>query len=277
MNIENELKLIPAKGIRRENIVEILRKIGIDVPEKGKIIHQEDTYFDDKNGSLEKMGGSFRIRRKNDKVQVTYKIPIKSDTQYKQRKEYEIVVPKEYEQSLDMDLAIKLLSEQYPELTFPENMGQILTVINNRNKTDLTCPDGTVLEMAFDTLQGRDAQGNLYHIQPEIEFETISGNPDNLTSVYETVLSEFPDQTKTNTLSKYARTKSEIDAQKLTMEEVSACVILSEILKSVEYNKLQYKGQILHRYDKQTLTNLDNFKDADYLIEILEKMKKRRV
>ena len=72
-------------------------------------------------------------------------------------------------------------------------------------------------------------------------------------------------------------TKSEIDAQKLTMEEVSACVILSEILKSVEYNKLQYKGQILHRYDKQTLTNLDNFKDADYLMEILEKMKKRRV
>lgn len=273
MNIENELKLIPGKGIRREQIVEKLRKKGFDVPIQGKIGHQEDTYFDDKNGSLEKVGGSFRIRRKKDKTQVTYKIPIKSNTEYKQRKEYEIVVPKEYEQSLDMDFAIKLLKEQYPELIFPENMGEILTVINDRNKTNITCPDGTVLEMAFDRLQGRDAKGNLYHIQPEIEFETISGNPENLITVYETVLKEFPGQTRTNTLSKYARTKSEIDTRKLTIKEVSACAILSEILNSVEYNKLQYKGQILHRYDKPTVTNLDNFKNADYLVDTVRKIK----
>ena len=137
MNIENELKLIPGKGITREQVVEVLIKFGFDVPEKGKVIQQEDTYFDDKEGTLEKSGGSFRIRRKNDKVQVTYKIPVESNTEYKQRKEYEIVVPKEYEQSLDMDVAIKLLSEHYPELTFPENMGEILTVTNNRNKTNI--------------------------------------------------------------------------------------------------------------------------------------------
>lgn len=273
MNIENELKLIPNKGIRREQIVEILRKNGISVPEKGKIGHQEDTYFDDKEGTLEKSGGSFRIRRKSNKTQVTYKIPIKSNTQYKQRREYEIVVPKELEQKLDMDLAVKLLIEQYPELTFPENMEEILTVINDRNKTNITCPDGTVLEMAFDTLKGRDGQGNLYHVRPEIEFETISGNPENLTDVYETVLEEFPGQTEKNFLSKYARTKREINERNLTLGEVASCAILSEILNSVEFNKLQHKGQILHRYDKPTVTNLDNLKNFDYLVETLRKIK----
>lgn len=273
MNIENELKLIPGKGIRRKQIVEILRKNGMTIPEEGKVGHQEDTYFDDKKGTLEKTGGSFRIRRKSDKTQVTYKIPIESNTQYKQRKEYEIVVPKEYEQNVDMELAKKLLSDQYPELTFPENMGEILTVINDRNKTNIECPDGTVLEMVFDTLQGKDGDGNLYHIRPEIEFETISGNPDNLTDVYETVFEEFPGQTEKNILSKYARTKREIQARKLTLGEVSACAMLSEILNSVEFNKLHNKGQILHRYDKPTTTNLDNFKDFDYLVETLRKIK----
>lgn len=273
MSIENELKLIPSKGITREQIAEILRKIGLDVPEKGKIGHQEDTYFDDKEGTLEKSGGSFRIRRKKDKTQVTYKIPIESNTQYKQRREYEIVVPEEHRQDINMELAIQLLRKQYPELTFPENMGEILTVINDRNKTNITCPDGTVLEMAFDTLQGRDGNGNLYYIPPEIEFETKSGNPDNLLDVNETVLKEFPGQTQKNTLSKYARTKGEIEAKQLTLEEVAACAMISEILNSVEFDKLQHKGQILHRYDKATVTNLDNFKDFDYLVEKLRKIK----
>ena len=76
MNIENELKLIPAEGITQEQIAQKLREKQIDVPEKGKIIHQEDTYFDDEKGTLEKSGGSFRIRRKGDKTQVTYKIPV---------------------------------------------------------------------------------------------------------------------------------------------------------------------------------------------------------
>lgn len=273
MNIENELKLIPSKGITREQIAEILRKRGIIVPEKGKIIHQEDTYFDDKDGTLEKAGGSFRIRRKNDKTQVTCKIPIESNAEYKQRKEYEIVVPEEYKQNIDMELAIKLLKQEYPELTFPENMGEVLTVINDRNKTNLTCQDGTVLEMAFDTLQGRDGNGEIYSVRSEIEFETISGNPENLIEVYEAVLEEFPGQTEKNTLSKYARTKKEIKERRLTLDEVSACAMLSEILNSTEFDKLQYKGQILHRYDKPTTTNLDNFKDFDYLVKTLRKIK----
>lgn len=68
MNIENELKLIPKKGISKNKVIEILRGLEIGVPEQGKIIHQEDSYFDDKNGTLEKSGGSFRIRRKGNKT-----------------------------------------------------------------------------------------------------------------------------------------------------------------------------------------------------------------
>lgn len=70
MNIENELKLIPTKDVTNEQIMEVLRKYGFDIPKEGKIVHQEDTYFDDEKGSLEKSGGSFRIRRKKDKVQI---------------------------------------------------------------------------------------------------------------------------------------------------------------------------------------------------------------
>ena len=127
MNIENELKFIPKENITRKQVIEILRKLGISVLEGGKIVHQEDTYFDDKAGTLEKSGGSFRIRRKSDKIQVTYKIPVDSNTEYKQRKEYEITVSKEHIRNISMELAMGLLQQEYPELTFPENMTKILT------------------------------------------------------------------------------------------------------------------------------------------------------
>lgn len=274
MNIENELKLIPKNDIKYEQLMDILRKNGMMCSENGKIDHQEDTYFDDQEGTLEKIGGSFRIRRKNDKTKVTYKVPIKSETQYKQRKEYEITVPDEYKHDIDMELAIKLLKQEYPELKFPENMGEILTVINDRKKNNLTCTDGTVVEMAFDTLQGKDEKGDLYKIQPEIEFETISGNPDNLSDMYEIITEEFLGQVQKNTLSKYGRAKKEMNEKKLTLGEISACAMLSEILNSVEYSKLQQKGQILHRYDTPTTTNLDNFKNFDYLVDVLGKIKR---
>lgn len=124
MNIENELKLIPTKGITREQIIEILEKNGITVPVQGKVIHQEDTYFDDKNGTLEKTGGSFRIRRKNDKVQVTCKVPIKSDTQYKQRREYEIDIPEEYARKCRYEFSNKAFKRTIPRIRFTREYGR---------------------------------------------------------------------------------------------------------------------------------------------------------
>lgn len=277
MNIENELKFISTKAVKIEQVINALKENGFDIPERVKQVHQEDTYFDDKHGSLEKSGGSFRIRRKKDKVQITCKIPVISDTEYKQRKEYEITVPEEFlqeGQKIELATAIKLLKEQYPELKLPGKMKEILTVINDRQKLNLTCSDGTLIEMAVDTLKGKDGNGNLYDINPEIEFETKSGKSENLSRVYSIINENFSQQLRRNTLSKYARTKKEISEKQLTLEEVSVCAIFTEILNSEEYNRLQYKGQILHRYDKPTTTNLDNFKNFDYLAETLGKIKR---
>lgn len=152
-------------------------------------------------------------------------------------------------------------------------MGEIVTVINNRNKRDLKCKDGTVIEMAFDSLQGKDEKGNLYQVHPEIEFETISGDPENLSNIFESIFKEFPGQIHRNILSKYARTKREVEIRKLDLGEISACAMLSEILNSTEYSKLQNKGQILHRYDKPTRANLDDFEDFDYLVETVRQIK----
>lgn len=274
MNIENELKLIPTKDITIKQIIDLLETQGIGFFGEGKLTHQEDIYFDNENGTLEKSGGSFRIRRKKDDIYVTYKTPIKSSTEYKQRREYEVKVPQEYIQNIDMNLAINLLREQFPQLVFPENMHEILTVINDRNKVDLTCNDGTVIEMAFDTLQGKDKDGEIYSIKPELEFETKSGYPKNLITIYDIISRAFPGQISKNSLSKYARTKREIQKSHLTLEEISTCALLSAILNSNEFSKLRYKGQVLHRYDKPTIPQLDNFKDFKYLVDRLSKIKK---
>lgn len=278
MNIENELKLIPTKDVTNEQIMEVLRKYGFDIPKEGKIVHQEDTYFDDEKGSLEKSGGSFRIRRKKDKVQITCKIPVASNTEYKQRKEYEITVPEKLlqdKQTISLETAVQLLKEEYPELELPENMSEILTVINDRNKTNLICTDGTVIEMAMDTLQGKDGNGQIYSIKPEIEFETKSGKPENLSRVWNVINSEFLGQFQRNTLSKYARTKKEIQEQKpnLSSNELALCALLSQALNSTQFQKLRYKGQILHRYDKETLPEIDKFKDFNYLVNAVSRVK----
>lgn len=274
MKIENELKLIPSKEVSMEQIIEVLNTKGIVISKEGKIVHQEDTYFDDKAATLEKAGGSFRIRRRKDKIAITYKMPIESNTEYKQRKEYEITLPYEYiETGIDMQTAIELLKKQYPEIKFPEDMEEVLTVINDRNKNNLICPDGTVIEMAFDSLQGKEKNEKLYNIRPEIEFETINGRPENLTKIYEIISQEFPGQTSKNTLSKYARTKKEITKQKLNMDELAACSLFSQILNSTQFDKLKHKGQILHRYDKPTIPQLDSFKDFDYLVDRIARIK----
>lgn len=273
MNIENELKLIPTKEIINKQIIDLLFQKGILVLKEGKLVHQEDTYFDDKDGTLEKQGKSFRIRRKDKKWVITYKTPIESDTEYKQRGEYEIPVSEEFmEKGIDVQTAMDLLKEQYPQLQFPENMGEVVTVINDRNKMNFICPDGTIIEMAFDTLQGKDENGELYSIRPEIEFEIKSGKQGNLTTIFNAINKKFKGQFERNELSKYARTKKEIEG-KLTTEEVTICAMLSQILQSSQFDKLRYKGQILHKYDQPTIMQLDVFKEFEYLVDRVSKIK----
>ena len=271
MNIENELKLIPTEKIEKDKLLEILKEKGI-VLQKDTQVHQEDIYFDDYKDTLERNGKSFRIRIKKDKAVITCKMPLENNAEYKQRAEYEISVPREdlnNGEKLNIEKAIELIKEKYPEIELPTGMQEIITVVNDRNKINLKCPDGSIIEMALDKLQGKDNKGQSYFINPEIEFEMKSGDPSNLESIYSIIKSSFPEQIRINNLSKYARTKMEVKEQKaiLSLNELASCAILTQILNSKEYEALKYKGQVLHDFSIDTKTNLDNFRDFETLVE----------
>lgn len=279
MATERELKLIPTTSkLTQEQVIIALQSKGFKVKKDGKTKHQEDTYYDDSKGTLEKSGCSFRIRRKQDKISITYKVPaqVQSESAYKEREEYEVDIPVEDGEGLDLEKAMSFLRKKYPDLDFDvSDMQEILTVINDRNKTELIAPDGkTVLEMAFDSLKGKNSRGYMHDISPEIEFEILNedGEPNQLDSVHQTITDIFPGQTRNNSLSKYARAKKEMGD--LTLDEVTTCVLFSQVLNTTEFDKLKQKGQILHRYDKETLTNLDNFKDLGYMLNSIRAIKK---
>lgn len=279
MNIENELKLISANGTisqkDKERIIAALQETGIKIGEP-TTVQQEDTYFDTRNNMLEKEGRSFRIRKTENKVKVTYKAPRASTTSHTEREEYEITVPPKYVENIDMKKAVWLLRQKYPAVDFNiniENMEEVLTVINNREKYEINSQDGTKIEMCFDSLAGKDKDGINYKISSEIEFELIEGNKEILENVYKTICDRCQNL-QVNKSSKYKRAKEEIKSQHLTEGEVATAVWLSTILGSNEFSKLQYKGQIRHRYDKPLETNLDNFKDIDYLVKTLSEIKR---
>lgn len=279
MNIENELKLISANGTisqkDKERIIVALQETGIKIGEP-TTVQQEDTYFDTRNNMLEKEGRSFRIRKTENKAKVTYKAPRASTTSHTEREEYEITVPPEYVENIDMKKAVELLRQQYPTVDFNidiENMEKVLTVINNREKYKINSQDGTIIEMCFDSLAGKDKDDINYKISPEIEFELIEGNKEILENVYKTICDRCQNL-QVNRSSKYKRAKEEIKSQHLTEGEVATAVCLSTILSSKEISKLQHKGQMRHRHDKQLETNLDNFKDIGYLVETLSEIKR---
>lgn len=279
MGVERELKLIPTTSkLTREQVIAVLESKGFKVQSDGKTKHQEDTYYDDSKGTLERTGCSFRIRRKSDKIAITYKVPIQSETGHKERMEYEVEISSEEGQGLDLEKAKSFLRAQYPDLDFQvSDMQEVLTVINDRNKTNLLAPDGkTVLEMAFDSLAGKNVRGDKYKILPEIEFEMLNqeGDPNQLETVHGIITDAFPGQTRDNDLSKYARAKKEMQERELTVDEVTTCVLFSQVLNTTEFDKLKQKGQILHRYDQETLTNLDNFKDAKHMLNSIGAIKR---
>ena len=115
MSIENELKLMPREKIKSEDILSLLKKKGYNVEQALKPSNQEDTYYDDPNRTLLKNGCSFRIRRKVGKTVVTYKSPIDSDKDYKQREELETEIPEMYVQedgSIHIEDAIDVLRKK---------------------------------------------------------------------------------------------------------------------------------------------------------------------
>ncbi len=177
MSIENELKLIPNEEINPKDILHLLESKGYNVQGELKVGRQEDTYYDDNEGTLNKNGCSFRIRRKNTGAVVTCKIPVVSDTGYKQRIEMEVNIPKEYvldDGTIFIEDAVDILKTQYPDVQIPENLSMVVKVMNNRNKVNVQAPDGSIIELAFDDLQIQDKHGYEYKMKNEMESEVMS-------------------------------------------------------------------------------------------------------
>lgn len=293
MNVERELKLLPNIKVKIDEILEFLSNNGYEVLEDTrKTAQQKDTYFDDEKSTLEKNEYSFRVRQTAKKSVITCKIPMTSNAGYKQRREFELDVPTEYLNEdntikpeyadengiLKVEYACKILKEAHPEMLLPEGMRNKLLILNNRNKVNIKSKDGTIIELAFDDLEAYDARGNKFSMRDEIEFELIgeNGNSNNLEKIRDLIQKNY-DMTP-NDLSKYKRAIKEIRTQKnnMSLNEITLCVILSEVLKSKEFEQLKYKGQILHDYRLETLTNLDNFKDVSYLISQISKVKRTK-
>ena len=281
-NKEDELKIIPVQKMSSESIedaleriIEALEKKGIHARGEAKRLFQTDVYFDDITGVFDKAGKSLRIRIKDDSAKITYKEPVQSDTAYKQRKEYEIKINGTDGKTMGVEEVRSLLQERYPEVQLPEDLGEVLRVLNQRTKIEFECPDGSIIEMAFDNLRSRISNGEEFPLRPEIEFERKSGNSANLNTILGAIEETLPGRFSKNPLSKYARARKEIKEQRgvLSIQEVSACAILSRILGSVQYEKLREKGQILHDYSLPTTTNLDNFRDMDYLVDTVKRIK----
>ncbi len=290
MSVENELKIIPMQEIKPEHMLQTLEREGYKIEGPLKSSIQEDTYYDDSEKTLLQKGCSFRIRIKGNKTIVTCKIPIKSDTEYKQREEFETEIPEGYikeDGTISIEDAKNVLIEKYPNIELPEDLQVAVKVINNRNKVNLQAQDGSIIELSFDNLYTEDGKGNAFDMRDEIEGEIVSGNPQNLQNLNEIIKKNYSN-IKKNELSKYARALKEMNSQRgnLTLEEIQICVILSKILSSNEFETLKGKGQMIHDFrglinDKNEVElpenlRLDNFKNPKYLISKISEVRRTK-
>lgn len=281
MGIENELKLIPRQEINQLELLNKLKEAGYEPQGDFKLTKQGDTYYDTPEKSFYNSDSSFRIRRTNKGTFATYKIPIESDKEYKQRNECEVEIPKEYikpDGSIELSDAIAVLKQKYPDVDIPGELVVAVQVNNNRKKVNIKAKDGTIVEFAFDNLQAEDENGDSFEINNELECEVLSGNPDLLEEVDEIINSNYDVQK--NDLSKYKRAIKEMNEQKqnMTLDEIAICTILSDIIRTNEFQQLKYKGQIIHDYRRNLPSNLDlsNFKNPEYLISKVSAMKRAK-
>ena len=281
MSLESELKMLPREKILPEDVLKLLKQNGYVIQGELKIKPQEDSYYDNPEQNLNKSGSSFRIRRKNDGAVVTYKTPINSREGFKQREEMEVQIPSFYikeDGSIDINDAISILKNQYPNAVVPENLQLAVKVKNNRNKVNIKSPEGTVIELAFDDLNITDEHDSHFKMKNEIESEILSGNPKELNRIRRIIGRKFDVQD--NSLSKYSRAMKEMKEQKsnLSLEEVTTCAILSHVIDTKEFEQLKKKGQILYDYriDFPKQLELDNFRDPQYLMRKISDMKRQK-
>lgn len=281
MSIENELKLLPKQEINKQQLLKVLEEAGYEIQGELKLSKQEDTYYDTPEKEFYNNDSSLRIRKTGKGIFVTYKISIDSQEEYKQRNEYEVKIPDSHikkDENVDINDAIYFLKQEYPELQIPENLSIVAQVNNNRQKVNVKAKDGTIIEIAFDDLHATDENGDYFKINNELESEVLSGNPDTLKDIHEIIASNYDVQV--NELSKYKRSIKEMNEQKqnMTLDEITICAMLSDIIRTNEFEQLKYKGQIIHDYRVKLPSNLEltNFKYPKYLIRKISAMKRTK-
>lgn len=277
--MEKELKLLPKQEISQEELLKVLGTEGYTIVDKISEIEQEDMYYDTPDKAFYNSERSFRIRKREGKVYVTYKISSGEKKDYTQREEFEVEIPSnnvDQHGNVTITDAIHFLKQKYPKLELPEDLVLAVTINNVRSKVNIKSEDGTIMELAFDDAYAQDSNGNSFKMNNEIECEVMSGNPEELNNVFKIIDTNYDVQK--NTLSKYVRAVNEIKEQKqnMTLEEITICAILSDIISTNEFEQLKHKGQIIHDYRIQMPENLDlsNFKDPKYLIDKISAVKR---
>lgn len=278
MGNERELKLLPLQEINRNQLLDTLANNGYKIEGTIKRVNQLDTYYDTQDKSFFNSDRSFRIREVEGKFFVTYKVPTGLEKAYTDRKEFEEEIPAEYinqEGTVSLSDAITILKRKYPNIDIPEDLNLAVRVNNNRSKVNIVTEDGSVVEVAFDDVLAEDENGDFFNMNEEIEFEVLSGNPEELNKIQDIILQNYDMQK--NTLSKYSRAIKEILEQKqnMTLEEITICAMLSDIIGTSEFEQLKHKGQIIHDYRIEMPDNLDlnNFKDPQYLMRKISEVK----
>lgn len=281
MSIEKELKIIPQEKILPDDLIEILKDNDYVTENNIKREEQVDVYYDDELGTLNKNGDSLRVRITDNKELVTYKKQENSDEIYKERIELEEKIPTEYIQedgSINIEDAISILTKNNPDIILPKNLSKVVTIVNKRNKLNVTAKDGSVIELAFDKLNAKDERGLLINMQDEIECEILSGQQENLNDLYNIIKRNY--KVKENKISKYSRALNEMEQQKKenNINDIVICAILSDVLKTNEFNQLKFKGQMIHDYRKPIADNLslDNFKNLNYMLDRISKVKETK-
>lgn len=282
MKLEEELKIIPQDAhMSEEAVLELLSSLNYELQGQIEEKYQEDTYYDDSNKTLHKAGKSLRIREKDNGIVITYKAPTETEETYAERGEYEEILPRTYIEEggkIDIQKAVEFLKQKYPEIELPENLQFSVKVNNVRRKGNIKAPDGSTIEIAFDKPSAEDQFGNYYSMDSEFECELLSGNPDALKEIYEAINASF--DIERNEHSKYSRATEKLHAQRQTMnlDEITICTMLSDIMRTKEFDQLKYKGQILHDY-RVPMTEklqLDNFEDPQYFVNKIASVKTKK-
>ena len=272
MRLEEELKIIPQDTQMTETaVLELLSSLNYELQGEIKEKHQSDTYYDDSDKTLHKSSKSLRIREKENGMVITYKIPTDSNETYEERGEYEENIPEECireDGTVDIQKAVEFLKQKYPEIELPENLQFSVKVNNTRRQANIKAPDGSIIEIAFDSPKAEDQFGNPYAMDKELECELLSGNPSSLDEIYKALESSFNIQK--NEQSKYSRATENLHEKRqgMTLDEITICAMLSDIMRTKEFEQLKYKGQILHDYRVPMPQNLEleNFKNPQYLV-----------